>query len=484
MPELDEATVNSYAPNSEAMSNGRKLVLKGAFVKLCKSEEDDLLFGECQGSGKTPYKCSSDFIQPEKPVHRCSCPSRQFPCKHCLGLMYAFVQGKPFKVADVPEDISSKREKAEVRQEKKKERENQPRTVNKTALAKKIKEQLDGLDLLETMTHDLVKLGMGNTSAKTAKQIEEQGKQLENAQLTGAQAALRAYTTLFTGEDGKFDVDQSSAKREAIYGEALDQLTRLHAIIKQGREYLNKRLADPELAPETQSPIATWLGHKWQLRELKDAGLVQENAELLQLAFHSHDSIARREFVDTGVWMNLNTGKVQVTQTFRPYSAVKYIKSEDSFFKIAQIPELMIYPGEVNPRIRWDGMRSREVTPADYAKARKLAHGDLQALLKEVKNHLKSPLGEKHPIFAIQFEKIGQIEKQFVLVDAKGERIALTDKGLTEEPPTAYLFGLLPASLFEKQTLVGRFHHDMATRKLRIKPLSFITSSIIVRLTF
>ena len=207
MINLDESYVEAQAPNAEAAKNGRGLVVKGAFHKLSKSEDGTLLFGNCQGSGKEPYRCSCDFLQPDRPVHRCSCPSRQFPCKHCLGLMYAFVQGKPFSVASVPEEVSSKREKVEVRAEKKKERDESPRTVNKTALAKKIKARQSGLDLLETLTHDLVQLGMGNTSAKTARQIEEQARQLGDAYLPRAQAALHSYTKLFSNPEGKFDAD-------------------------------------------------------------------------------------------------------------------------------------------------------------------------------------------------------------------------------------------------------------------------------------
>lgn len=273
-------------------------------------------------------------------------------------------------------------------------------------------------------------------------------------------------------------------KREAIYSQALDQLTRLHAIIKQGREYLNKRAADPELAPDTSSTIAAWLGHAWHLSELREAGLVQQNVELIQLAFHTHDSVARGEYVDTGIWMNLGTGKIQFTQTFRPYAAVKYIKSEDSFFMVAQVPELCVYPGEVNPRVRWEGMTPRPVEKSDLAKVRSFAAGEFATLVKEVKTHLKSPLAEKNPVFALNFQQIGQIENQYVVEDAKGERLVLTDHGMSEEPKTCHLLGLLPPELFSKQTLVARFHHDLDTRKLRIKPLAIVTESQVVRLTF
>src|SRR5262249_24551812 len=143
-----------------------------------------------------------------------------------------------------------------------------PKQVNKSALAKKINAQLEGIGILQKLTHDLVRLGIGNMNAKLAKEVEEQAKQLGNSYLPGAQTALRSYTRLFAGDDGKF-TDKSSAQKELLYSEALDQLGRLQVLAKQGKAYLQRRLDDPELKPETDSSIAAWLGHAWQLRELK-----------------------------------------------------------------------------------------------------------------------------------------------------------------------------------------------------------------------
>ena len=47
-------------------------------------------------------------------------------------------------------------------------------------------------------------------NAKLAREMEEQAKQLGNAYLPGAQAALHSYTKLFAGDDGKF-AEQSGA---------------------------------------------------------------------------------------------------------------------------------------------------------------------------------------------------------------------------------------------------------------------------------
>jgi len=398
--------------------------------------------------------------------------------------MYAYAQGTAFKTAPVPADLAEKRDKLQQRSEKKKVEQDKPRKVNKAALSKKIKAQLEGLDLLETLTHDLLRMGMGNTNAKTAKQIENQAKQLGNAYLPGAQAALHNYTKLFIDAEGRFDSDVSANQRESIYSEALDQLTRLHTLVKQGRAYLNKRQEDPELQPETESAIAAWLGHAWQLRELRDAGLVEKDVELAQLAFNSYDDVARREYVDTGMWMNLNSGQIQFTQTFRPYKAAKYVKGEDSFFQVAQLAELCVYPGDVNPRVRWEEMNPRPMTKKDFKTIRGHGLGDFAALIKQVKGHLKAPLADKRPVFALNFARIGQVGDELVVEDSKKERLVMTDQGMSEEPPSCGLLHLLPPQLFQSQTLIARFHHDLDTRQLRIKPLGFVTDSAIIRLTF
>ena len=88
----------------------------------------------------------------------------------------------------------------------------------------------------------------------------------------------------------------------------------------------------------------------------------------MQLAFNSYDDTARKEYVDSGVWMNLRTAAIRLTQNFRPYKAAKYIKSDDSFFQVAQVKELCVYPGDVNPRIRWDGMMARPIEPKDLGR--------------------------------------------------------------------------------------------------------------------
>lgn len=482
--QIDEAFVDSQAPNAAAIKNARLVVIKKKLAGLFKSDDGSLLFGDCKGSGAENYRPSADFSDSAKPVYRCTCPSHQFPCKHSLALLYAYAQGQKFAVKEVPADITEKRAKIVQRTEKKRVESDKPHKVNTSALKKKIETQMKGLDLLESLVNDLVRAGLGTLNSKSARQMEEQARQLGDAYLPGAQNALHALTGLFYRSQISSQDELKAAQREKIYSAALDQLNRLESLCKQGRKYLQSRLNDPELKPETETDIAAWLGHAWQLRELKDAGLVQANVELLQLAFNSHDDWTRGEFVETGVWMNLQTGAVQLTRNYRPYRAAKYIHEDDSCFNVMTCPELCIYPGNLNPRIRWEAAEPRPAGPTDFTRARDFARADLKAVIKDVKTQLKSPLGERRPVALIKYRALGKAGEEIVIEDAAGERLVLADDGYPGDPATLPLLPMLSPDIHHEQAMLVRFHHDLDTQKLRAKPLSIVTATDVVRLTY
>ena len=487
MPDISEDFVNSAAPNGAAIKNGKGLVIKKRLVKLRKSEDDSIIFGECMGSGASNYQCSADFVDESKPVYRCSCPSRQFPCKHVLGLMYAFTGGAPFAVAEVPEDLASKRGKAIARAEKKATKADEPekpRKVDMKALRKKIDAQLDGLTLLEKLTADLVRGGLGNLNPKTAKQIEEQAKQLGNSYIPGAQKALRALTLLFYDPAKDEDEKATTARREKIYSEALDVLTRLHAIVKRGRQYLESRKADDNLAPDVETDIAAWLGHAWQLRELKELGQYEENVDLIQLAFNTYDDKARQEFVDRGYWISLKSGAVDCTLNYRPYRAAKFVNQDDCFFEVAQVGELYLYPGDMNRRVRWDANKRRPIGKPDYAALKKLAKPAFADVIKNVKNQLMSPLGNKNPVAFVRFAGVGTVDNDLVVEDAAGDRLVLENLVVNDEPPTCHLLKALGTTDLKDQAMLIRFGHDLDTRRLVAKPVTIVTDEKIIRLEY
>ncbi|MDZ5661263.1 SWIM zinc finger family protein [Nocardioides sp. S-58] len=81
--------VTEVAPDAASLAAGRKLAVPGPWRETgCN---DVLVWGQCQGSGKTPYQVSVDLTGP---AYRCSCPSRKFPCKHALALLMLWSEGR------------------------------------------------------------------------------------------------------------------------------------------------------------------------------------------------------------------------------------------------------------------------------------------------------------------------------------------------------------------------------------------------------
>lgn len=476
MLNISEEYINSIAPNQNAILNGWGLVKKNSFVKYSISTDENLIFGECRGSGESNYITSADFINPESPVFRCTCPSRQFPCKHAMGLMYAYINGKKFDKADIPEDIAEKRIKAEKREEKKKDKttDEQPKKVNKNALIKKIQTQRDGLDLLEKITFNLAQSGLGTFNARTLQMLEEQVKQLGNYYIPGAQIALRELIVLFANADDP----------EKIYTEAVDCLTRVYSFCKKGREYLDKKLNEPDLSHDTVSTLDEWLGHAWQLSELKELGFVQNDIELAQLSFNSYEDEARQEYVDAGIWVNLKDGQVLETRNYRPYKAVKYIREDDSFYSIVQTKELFVYPGDMNPRIRWESMSVRDINKNDYLLIKSYAYSSYQEIIKLVKNQIKNPLSSKYPLALLLFEKIGMVDGKCVMEGTNGQRITLEDMPGGDEPASIGMLEMVSRKNLSGQAMLVRFHNDMDSKRLYAKPLSIISEDGIIRLVY
>ncbi|MDO5287142.1 MAG: SWIM zinc finger family protein [Actinomycetia bacterium] len=79
--------VMALAPDSSSQVAGRKLATPTPWSDVGWS--DPLLWGACRGSGKTPYSVAVDVSGPS---YKCSCPSRKFPCKHVLGLLFLWAE--------------------------------------------------------------------------------------------------------------------------------------------------------------------------------------------------------------------------------------------------------------------------------------------------------------------------------------------------------------------------------------------------------
>ncbi|WP_109485803.1 SWIM zinc finger family protein [Occallatibacter savannae] len=92
--------IEALAPDQASLVAARKLVKPSGWSGL-SSDNAGLIWGECQGSGSSPYRV---IVSESDAGYKCTCPSRKFPCKHSLALMWMRAEGKvPFEAATTPE---------------------------------------------------------------------------------------------------------------------------------------------------------------------------------------------------------------------------------------------------------------------------------------------------------------------------------------------------------------------------------------------
>jgi len=96
---ISKDRIEKLAPDQASLGAALKLMKPASWPTLARDAEASLLWGECQGSGATPYRV---MVSPEDTGYKCTCPSRKFPCKHVLAVMWLscdkperFEQGPP-----------------------------------------------------------------------------------------------------------------------------------------------------------------------------------------------------------------------------------------------------------------------------------------------------------------------------------------------------------------------------------------------------
>lgn len=478
---ITEQFILMQAPNAAAAANGRKLSQSGKFQNRGTDSGEKVYWAQCAGSGKEPYRTSIDFsISEETPTSRCSCPSRQFPCKHALGLMYELLSEKPFQVGEIPAELAEKKAKQAARAAKKEERESQPekpKKENTSARKKKIAKQLEGLDLAEKMVNDLLTAGIGTLAGTAAQSYEKVAKDLGNYYLTGPQNAFARIAL----EVRKIQQDPQQA--EVHYAEALRILISLHATIRKARVFLNEKMESGNYSGE-DSVLYEALGGIWRLEDLKAIGSYRENARLLQLSFDISYDDDRKEYIERGFWIDLDTGAINQTLNYRPLKALKYVKAEDSCFDVVEVPVLYEYPGEWNKRIRWEGCTTRSLTQQERNKLPALAMGIGDAV-KLAKGQMKNTLLPKFIPAMLPVEKIGHAAGVEVLEDAVGNRIVLRDRREDgADHSTTHKLWQLPCKIPAGSALFGLIFYDGADHRICLHPYSLVTPDGVIRLLF
>lgn len=94
--------IAAAAPDQSALTAASKLLKPSLWPLLVA--RNGLVWGECQGSGSSPYRVVADEADLGA---KCTCPSRKFPCKHSLALLWLRAEGKTaFADAEPPDWVA------------------------------------------------------------------------------------------------------------------------------------------------------------------------------------------------------------------------------------------------------------------------------------------------------------------------------------------------------------------------------------------
>lgn len=255
MPGISLKKIEAIAPDQASLVAARKLMNPRGWSGL-SCDEAGLAWAECQGSGSSPYRV---VVSENDAGYKCTCPSRKFPCKHTLALMWMRAEGKvPFQTAETPEwvqDWVRRRRPSSNRPGADEEEAPKPKNLSQ-ATAQEIEEVdpkaearaaaardrsrreredavLAGLDDLDRWLVDQVDAGLASFPQHASKSCRSIAQRLVDAKAPGLASALDNLPNLIYGLPEHL--------RATV---ALEQLGRLHLLAAAYRrqEVLNTEL--------------------------------------------------------------------------------------------------------------------------------------------------------------------------------------------------------------------------------------------------
>ncbi len=233
--------VTALAPDAKSFKAGKALATVMQWPLLGRDAQT--LWGEVLGSGKNPYQTQvilGGFAT------KCSCPSRKFPCKHALALMFLAADDlSRLPEAEPPDWVkawrASRTERAEKASAKKKASKKGPK--DGVAAAKRVARREarveEGLDILETYLLDLIRDGLTQERATDPASWEALGKRLVDCQAPGLAGYVRRL--------GELPHQETDWEHRMVH-----ELGALHLLIET---YRKRTKLSPDLRAEVEQQV-------------------------------------------------------------------------------------------------------------------------------------------------------------------------------------------------------------------------------------
>lgn len=191
-PEATAGQLTALTSDPTTLRDGRKLAVPGRWSQTGGAES--VVWGACQGSGKSPYRVCLDTVITG---YKCSCPSRKQPCKHvaALGLLYA-EQPSLFTAAAPPDWVEAwqanrAKRRAATAASSPPDTEAQAQRIN--AREQKVR---SGMHELKLWLQDLIRSGLTDERVQTYAFWDQIAARMVDAQASSVGRKLRSLATI------------------------------------------------------------------------------------------------------------------------------------------------------------------------------------------------------------------------------------------------------------------------------------------------
>ncbi len=245
----------ALAPDASSAKNGQALSALSKWSGL--GHQEPTIWGECQGSGKDPYRTQIDLSEP---AFRCSCPSRKFPCKHGLGLFLLHAkQEAAFTATELPTWVQEWLDKRSQPKPTKAETA-QPDPAAQAKRQQKREDKISaGLVELDLWLQDLIRQGLAQLPSKPYGFWDQMAARMVDAQAPGLARRLRSMASI---------ANSGQATWTSLI---LAELGKLHLLI-QG--YQRQESLSAGLQAEVRSQVG-WTLSQEELFGLTEQGVAQ-----------------------------------------------------------------------------------------------------------------------------------------------------------------------------------------------------------------
>lgn len=395
--------VESLAPKPAAYKAAMKIVDSGKCISSGKSER--ALWGEIQGSGKNPYKTQIDI---QDLAYKCSCPSRQFPCKHALAILTISYK-TDIVISNEPEWVTTWIDKRRDKQANKnkpdatpiilteKEKETKAKQKNKRA-EERLTAVNAGVEELEKWLEDIVRIGLLELPNRSYDDFSRMAARMVDSKASGLAGWVRALG------------DLNYTSTQAWQTEALSIIGRLNLLIQAWKNHSN--LSEPWLA--TVKNLVGWSQSTKDLKVNAEALALKDEWLVLGKELETIDDIViQREWLwgcNTGgsaLILNFGTRFNALTNSLLPASVIEA--------EVAYFPAIVPQRGII--RIQKNINNILNTQPAKLS--------DLKALKSEHNKNLKANPWTNNNCYLVDKIQLLQIRDQWQASDKDHNHIPL-----------------------------------------------------------